>query len=185
MSMLAFLDAAGTAAGGAGGAGAAGAAGGAGAAGALSSIPGGAGSVPGGVDTMSLIGKLLKGAGESFNREIARNQEYFYEPPKEDEENKQAEEGQKNASGSNAPLDNSLGKEARKTAGVAEGGATPQLDNTVSRDLMSVNRTPTATQALAPKQEGLFTKLSNWWGSDSGKALRNKISSGITSYLNV
>lgn len=92
--------------------------------------------------------------------------------------------GQQNASGSNAPLDKALGKEARKIAGASEGGATPQLDNTVPRYLTDVNRTPTATQATAPKEEGLFTKFSNWWGSDSGKDFRNKMMSGITSYLN-
>ena len=37
--------------------------------------------------------------------------------------------GQQNASGSNASLDKSLGKDARKVAGVGEGGATPQLQN--------------------------------------------------------
>lgn len=122
----------------------------------------GAGAAGAGATGNGLM-SFLSGIGKSFERELARNQDYFYEPPKENEENKPAEEGQKNASGSNAPLDNSLGKEARKTAGVAEGGATPQLDNTISRDLIGIKRTPTATQAVAPKEEGLFTKLSNWW----------------------
>lgn len=37
--------------------------------------------------------------------------------------------GQQNASGSNANLDKSLGKDARKVAGISEGGAAPQLQN--------------------------------------------------------
>ena len=145
-SILSLLGSSGAGA----GAAAAGAGAGAGAAGAGAAGAGGS------------IMALLQGAGKSFERSLARNHEYFYEPPKENEAEKQAEEGQKNASGSNAPLDNSLGKEARKTAGVAEGGATPQLDNTISRDLIGIKRTPTTTQTVAPK-EGLFTKLSNWW----------------------
>lgn len=42
------------------------------------------------------------------------------------------EQGQNNASGSNAPLDKSLGGDARKIAGISEGGSTPQLQGMMS-----------------------------------------------------
>ena len=135
---------------GAGSAGSAGAAEAAGAAGAAKEA--GLGS--------KVMGGLLDGAGV-FDTMLKKNQDYFYEPPKTDE--KEAEEGQKNASGSNAPLDNALGADARKTLGVSEGGSLPQLDNTLIKDLTGIKRTPTATQGAVPRQEGLFTKLSNWW----------------------
>ena len=158
-SILSLLSSAGAAGVGAAGAGPLSAAeigaltGAAGSEGALSTASSALGPGPA-TDRESSLMSMLRGAGNSFERELARNQDYFYEPPKE---------GQKNASGSNASLDNALGSDARKTLGVSEGGATPQLDNTISRDLIGIKRTPTATQTVAPKEEGLFTKLSNWW----------------------
>lgn len=98
----------------------------------------------------------LRSAGETFNNNMQRNTYSTLTDP--------SFYGQKNASSSNASLDNSLGKEARKTAGVAEGGATPQLDNTLFSEVTGVKRNPTATQQ--PKNDdGIMSMISSWFSS--------------------
>lgn len=67
------------------------------------------------------INETMTGMGKEFNKQQAeRNNVPLLNAGKY---------GQQNASGSNANLDNSLDKDARKVAGVSEGGATPQTQN--------------------------------------------------------
>lgn len=86
---------------------------------------------------------ILKQIGESFERELNRQQYSTLLDP--------AYIGQQNASGSNAPLDKALGSDARKVAGTSEGGATPQLQNNVKQDLVGVARKPTEEQLKIAK----------------------------------
>ena len=82
------------------------------------------------------------------------------------------ERGQNNASGSNAPLDKSLGGDARKIAGISEGGSTPQLQGVTS---LLGNGSPAGDSAgsltsLGSKEgaasagKGLFDLISSFWG---------------------
>ena len=82
------------------------------------------------------------------------------------------EQGQNNASGSNAPLDKSLGEDARKIAGISEGGSTPQLQGMTS---LLGNGSPAGGSAgsltsLGSKEgaasagKGLFDLISSFWG---------------------
>lgn len=84
-------------------------------------------------------------------------------------------DGQNNASGSNSALDNSLNEDARKIAGISEGGATPQLFATTMPKSQSFNSMMDSYENLGLPMDSPKYRQGSMFGSNAGSGDWNGI----------